>query len=95
MDHFTGEPITPPEPWNKGKILGQKRPLKRKDIWGIRIRLEVADKTGDLAMYNLAIDSKLRGCDLLSLRIRDIRHGSHMLTRATITQHKTGLPVQF
>ncbi|WP_207064044.1 tyrosine-type recombinase/integrase [Motiliproteus sp. SC1-56] len=82
-------------PWNKGKILGQKRPLKLKEIWGIRIRLEIAGKTRDLAMFNLAIDSKLRGCDLLGLRVRDICHGNHVLHRATIIQQKTGLPVHF
>ena len=63
------------EPWNKGKILGQKRPLKLKDIWGIRIRLELAGNSRELAMFNLAIDSKLRGCDLMSIRVRDIAHG--------------------
>lgn len=53
-------------PWNKGELLGQKRPLKLEEIWGIRIRLELAGQTRDLAMFNLAIDSKLRGCDFLS-----------------------------
>lgn len=59
-------------PWNKGKLLGQKRPLKHKEVWGIRIRLELAGQIRDLAMFNVAIDSKLRGCDLVGLRVKDI-----------------------
>ena len=64
------------EPWNKGKLVGQKPPLKPKDIWAIRIQLQNAHQVRDLAMFNLAIDSKLRGCDLVNLRVRDITHGS-------------------
>ena len=60
------------EPWNKGKLVGQKPPLKPKDIWAIRIQLQNAHQVRDLAMFNLAIDSKLRGCDLVNLRVRDI-----------------------
>ncbi|SIQ99831.1 tyrosine-type recombinase/integrase [Marinobacterium stanieri] len=82
-------------PWNKGKLLGQKRPLKLKEIWGIRIRLELAGKTRDLAMFNLAIDSKLRGCDLMNLKVKDISHGTTIQSRAIIIQKKTGKPVQF
>ncbi|MEH6649741.1 MAG: hypothetical protein V7707_06915 [Motiliproteus sp.] len=63
------------EPWNKRKTLGQKRPLKLKEIWGIRIRLELAGNSRELTVFNLAIDSKLRGCDLMSIRVRDIAHG--------------------
>ena len=58
--------------WNKGRLLGQKPPLKPKEIWSLRIRLQLADKGRDLALFNLAIDSELRGCDLVSLRIRDV-----------------------
>ena len=61
-------------PWNKGKLIGQKPPLKLKEIWAIRVRLQVNKRTRDLALFNLAIDSKLRGCDLLSLRVRDVAH---------------------
>lgn len=61
-----------PTPWNKGKLAGQKAPLRLRDIWAIRVRLQLAKKTRDLALFNLAIDSKLRGCDLVNLRIRDI-----------------------
>ena len=58
--------------WNKGRLLGQKPPLKPKEIWSLRIRLQLADKPRDLALFNLAIDSKLRGCDLISLQVRDV-----------------------
>jgi hypothetical protein len=62
-------------PWNKGKLVGQKLPLKLRDIWSIRIRLQLANKTRDLALFNLAIDSKLRSCDLVNLRVMDVTHG--------------------
>ncbi|RFC37408.1 MAG: Phage integrase family protein [Candidatus Nitrotoga sp. LAW] len=83
------------EPWNKGKLIGQKPPLKLKDIWAIRIRLQLGKRIRDLAMFNLAIDSKLRGCDLVTLRVRDVAHGNQMLSRAIIVQRKTQRPVQF
>ena len=83
------------EPWNKGKRIGQKPPLKLKDIWAIRIHLQLGKHIRDLAMFNLAIDSKLRGCDLLNLRVRDVTHDNQMLTRAMVIQRKTQRPVQF
>jgi len=84
------------EAWNKGKLVGQKPPpLKPKDIWAVRIHLQNAHAVRDLAMFNLAIDSKLRGCDLVSLRVRDITHGSQIVTRAMVVQRKTQRPVQF
>ena len=83
------------EPWNKGKLVGQKPPLKLKEIWAIRIRLQLGKKVRDLAMFNLAIDSKLRGCDLVNLKIRDVCHGNQVASRATILQSKTQRPVQF
>jgi hypothetical protein len=83
------------EPWNKGKLVGQKPPLKPKDIWAIRIHLQNVHQVRDLAMFNLAIDSKLRGCDLVNLRVRDISHGSQILARAMVVQRKTQRPVQF
>lgn len=83
------------EPWNKGKLVGQKPPLKPKDIWAIRIHLQNAHQVRDLAMFNLAIDSKLRGCDLVNLRVRDITHGNQILNRAMVVQRKTQRPVQF
>ena len=85
----------PTEPWNKNKIVGQKLLLKLQQIWAIRIRLELVNNIRDLALFNLAIDSKLRGCDLVALKIRDIAHGKTIQSRAIIVQKKTGLPVQF
>lgn len=82
-------------PWNKSKLVGQKAPLKLKEIWVIRIRLELSHRIRDLALFNLAIDSKLRGCDLVKLRIRDISHGNQITARAIVMQQKTGLPVHF
>lgn len=82
-------------PWNKGRLVGQKAPLKLKEIWAIRIRLQMADKARDLALFNLAIDSKLRGCDLVSLRVCDIAQGKSIFPRAMVMQRKTHRPVQF
>ena len=82
-------------PWNKGKLIGQKPPLKLPAIWAIRTRLQMAGKARELALFNLAIDSKLRACDLVSLRVLDIAHGDHVLSRASVTQQKTKLPVRF
>jgi len=82
-------------PWNKGKMIGQKPPLKLKEIWAIRIRLQLTKKVRELAMFNLAIDSKLRGCDLVSLKVRDVTHGNQVAPRASVMQHKTQRPVQF
>ncbi|MDH5571274.1 MAG: integrase, partial [Gammaproteobacteria bacterium] len=84
-----------PEPWNKGKLVGQKPPLKLKEIWAIRIRLQLSNQIRDLALFNLAIDSKLRSCDLVKLRVRDIAHGTQIAKRAMIIQQKTQQPVQF
>lgn len=83
------------QPWNKGKLVGQKAPLKLGDIYAIRVRLQVAGRTRDLALFNLAIDSKLRACDLVSLMVRDAMHGAQVLHRATVLQRKTRTPVQF
>ena len=82
-------------PWNKGRITGQKRPLKPKDVWAIRIRLQLKHQMRDLALFNLAIDSKLRGCDLVRLQVEDVCAGGRVRDRATIIQKKTGRPVQF
>jgi len=82
-------------PWNKGKITGQKPALKLKEIWAIRIRLQMSKKYRDLALFNLALDSKLRGCDLVKLKVRDISHGSIISKRALILQQKTHETVQF
>jgi integrase len=82
-------------PWNKGKLTGQKPPLKREEIWAIRIRLQIREKVRDLALFNLAIDSKLRGCDLVKIRVMDVAQGEQIASRATVMQQKTGQPVRF
>jgi integrase len=82
-------------PWNKGKIVGQKAPLKLKDIWAIRIRLQLGERDRELALFNLAVDSKLRSCDLVKLRVRDVMHGDRIAARTIVMQQKTQRPVQF
>ena len=82
-------------PWNKGKIVGQKAPLKLKDIWAIRIRLQLSNRIREFALFDLGLDSKLRACDLVRLRVRDICNGGRVSTRAIVMQQKTSLPVQF
>src|SRR5450631_2071316 len=82
----TSTTITARQPWNKGKLVGQKTPLKLKEIWAIRIRLQIASRCRDLALFNLAVDSKLRACDLMQLRVRDVCHGQSMASRALILQ---------
>jgi hypothetical protein len=88
-------PTTPHHhaPWNKGKLVGQKAPLKLKEIWAIRIRLQLAERIRELAMFNLAVDSKLRSCDLARLRVRDVTHGQRMASRAIVMQQETQRPV--
>ena len=76
------------EPWNKGKLVGQKAPFKLKEIWAIRTRLQMAGRSRDLALFDLGIDSKLRGCDLVKLRVRDVCHGDQIVQRASILQQK-------
>ncbi|MDD2801168.1 MAG: tyrosine-type recombinase/integrase [Methylococcales bacterium] len=82
-------------PWNKGKLIGQKAPLKLKEIWAIRIHLQMANNTRELALFNLAIDSKLRGCDLVKLKVCDVAQVGRVSSRAIIMQQKTHRPVQF
>ena len=82
-------------PWNKGKLIGQKLALKPKDIWAMRVRLEMEHRVRELALFNLAFDSKLRGCDLVALRVRDVCHGDRVAPRAMVMQSKTQRPVQF
>lgn len=90
-DHIVNRTL----PWNKGKLISQKPPLKLREIWSIRIRLEVDNKIRNLTLFNLAIDSKLRSCDLVKLRVNDVAHGKHILKRAMVMQQKTQSPVQF
>ena len=82
-------------PWNKGRPTGRKPPLKLKEIWAIRVRLQMSKNPRSLAMFNLAIDSKLRGCDLVRLAVRDVCHGGVVTSRAIVVQQKTQHPVQF
>lgn len=82
-------------PWNKGKLIGQKSPLTPQQVWAIRVRLQLADSKRDLALLNLALDSKLRGCDLMGLKVSDVQTGDEIRARTKIIQKKTGKPVQF
>ncbi len=83
------------EPWNKGKLVGQKAPLSMQEIWSIRMRLQGVGNTRDLALFNLAIDSKLRACDVLALRVSDVASSGQVQSRAIIRQRKTKHPVRF
>src|SRR6185437_11874320 len=83
------------DPWNKGKLVGAKPPLRPKHVWSIRSRLEVEGRTRDLALFNLAIDSKLRGCDVVRLRVEDVAPQGVAALRALVRQQKTGRPVRF
>jgi integrase len=83
------------EVWNKGKLVGQKAPFKLKEIWAIRVRLQMHDRLRELALFDLGIDSKLRACDLVKLRVRDVCHGDRVAARAIVLQQKTQRPVQF
>src|ERR1700686_4034166 len=91
--------LIPPAPqrtaWNKGKLIGAKPPLRPKHVWSIRTKLQIEGRTRDLAMFNLAIDSKLRGCDVVAIRVADAAAGGYTADRATVRQKKTGRPVRF
>jgi integrase len=81
--------------WNKGKLTGPKPPLRLGHVWSIRARLQLERRTRDLALFNLAIDSKLRGCDLVAVRVDDVAPNGYAIDRATVRQRKTGRPVRF
>ena len=81
--------------WNKGKLIGAKPPLRPKHVWSIRAKLQLEGRTRDLAMFNLAIDSKLRGCDVVALKVEDVAPNGYAVERATVRQKKTGQPVKF
>lgn len=83
------------DPWNKGRLIGQKPPLQPKHVWSIRTQLQIMGKTRDLALFNLAIDSKLRGVDVVALRVADVAPHGYAVDRATIRQKKTNRPVKF
>ena len=94
FNELTKRPCGRP-PWNKGKIVGPKPPLQPRHVWAIRTRLQLAGKARDLALFNLAIDSKLRGCDVVSLKVEDVAPNGYAIERATVRQKKTGRPVKF
>jgi integrase len=83
------------QPWNKGKLIGAKPPLRPSHVWSIRTKLQLEGRTRDLALFNLAIDSKLRGCDVVAIRVDDVAPNGYALERAIVRQRKTGRPVQF
>jgi integrase len=95
-DHVNADqPALKNVPWNKGKLIGAKPPLRPKHVWSIRTKLQIEGRTRDLAMFNLAIDSKLRGCDLVALKVEDIAPSGYAIDRARVRQRKTGQPVRF
>src|SRR5918995_7478122 len=98
MTHFPGKVGTSESkyvPWNKGKIVGAKPPLRPKHVWSIRTKLQVEGRIRDLALFNIAIDSKLRGCDVVALKVDDVAPNGYTIDRATVRQRKTGRPVKF
>jgi len=88
-------PYAPKPTWNKDKLVGQKLPLKLEEIWSIRTRLDISNNLRELTMFNLALDCKLRACDFIKLKVRDVAHGTSVQARAMLIQKKTGKPVQF
>jgi integrase len=94
-DHNSILPAPKRRPWNKGKLIGAKPPLLARHVWSIRTKLQIEKRTRDLAMFNLAIDSKLRGCDVVAMKVEDIAPNGYALARATVRQRKTGCPVRF
>src|ERR1700690_359963 len=96
QDNANSELSTPKRiPWNKGKLTGAKPPLRQKHVWAIRTKLQIEQRTRDLALFNLAIDSKLRGCDVVSLMVDDVAPNGYSVERAIVRQKKTGRPVRF
>src|SRR5207302_10172888 len=89
--------LPPPKrtPWNKGKLIGAKPPLLARHVWSIRTKLQIERRARELAMFNLAIDSKLRGCDVVAMKVEDVAPNGYPLARATVRQRKTGRPVRF
>ena len=82
-------------PWNRGKITGAKPPLQPKHVWAIRTQLQLEGRIRDLALFNLAVDSELRGCDVVRLKVEDVAPHGYAIDRATVRQRKTGRPVKF
>ena len=94
-DDETCSPANKRTPWNKGKLIGARPPLRPKHIWSIRTRLLVEGRIRDLALFNLAIDSKLHGCDVAAVKVEDVAPNGYRMDRATVRQKKTGRPVKF
>jgi integrase len=94
-DHAHSRRSTGRIPWNKGKLTGSKPPLRPKNVWSIQTKLQVEGRTRDLAMFNFAIDSKLRACDLVRIKVEDVSPHGRALDRVTVRQKKTGHPVRF
>ncbi len=95
-DYENSIPTTPKRvPWNKGKLTGAKPPLRPKHVWAIRTKLQIDHELRDLALFNLAIDSKLRGCDVVAVKVDDVAPNGYTIDRATVRQRKTGGPVRF
>src|ERR1700739_31757 len=88
-------PTNKRHPWNKGKVIGARPPLRPKHVWSIRTRLLLEGRVRDLALFNLAIDSKLRGCDIVAVKVEDVAPNGYTMDRATVRQKKTGRPVKF
>jgi integrase len=88
-------PATKRVPWNKGKLIGARPPLRPKHVWAIRTKFQMEKQTRDLALFNLAIDSKLRGCDVVAVKVDDVAPNGYAIDRATVRQRKTGRPVRF
>jgi integrase len=88
-------PTSKRAPWNKGKLIGAKPPLRQKHVWAIRTMLQAERSKRELAMFNLAIDSKLRGCDVVAIRVDNVAPNGYAIDRATVRQKKTGRPVRF
>ena len=95
QDQANATPKPKRVPWNKGKLTGPKPPLRPKHVWSIQTKLLIEGRSRDLAMFNLAIDSKLRGCDVVAIRVEDVAAGGYTADRATVRQKKTGRPVRF
>ena len=94
-DNENGSPPNKRTPWNKGKLIGARPPLRPKHVWSIRTRILLEGRIRDLALFNLAIDSKLRGCDVVAVRVEDVAPNGYTMDRATVRQKKTGRPVKF
>ena len=94
-DNENCSPANKRTPWNKGKLIGARPPLRPKHVWSIRTRLLLEGRIRDLALFNLAIDSKLRGCVVVALKVEDVAPNGYAMDRATVRQKKTGRPVKF